>query len=202
MTNGIDKNHTTIDEWRELGFYYDLNEDNDIKEWRFFGSREGILSFTSFLNEYANRVDKETISEHDHLGPYNYLKIMTWDKAIITDQYFAGTIRDIKTLGNLIGEKLNNTKAGGAFSIDHDYGTGNTATAKFFVMADTFDPASMDDLLVRVKYFLCLGTVSLFLKSGLLLNSLSPYQFFAYPVPLLPGFALLQRCRFHTLSFL
>jgi hypothetical protein len=40
--------------------------------------------------------------------------------------------------------KLNNSQTGQSFSIDSEYGTNNTATAKFFVMADDFDPVSMD----------------------------------------------------------
>lgn len=73
---------------------------------------------------------------------------MTWDKPTITAVYIAGTIKDLKALKSLISEKLENTEAGQTFNIEKEYGLDNTITAKFFVMADNFDPVSMDELIV------------------------------------------------------
>jgi hypothetical protein len=73
---------------------------------------------------------------------------MTWDKPTITADYISGTIQDMKILRNLISERLDKTEAGQTFNIEKDYGQGNTITAKFFVMADNFDPVSMDELIV------------------------------------------------------
>ncbi len=137
-----------IDEWRQLGFYYDRDDRLDVNQWRFFGSKKGLKNFVSLLDKYTNNPANDTLSEHDHYGPYSYLKIMTWDKPIITADYIAGTIQDLKILRNLISDKLDKTDAGQTFNIDKDYGQNNTITAKFFVMADNFDPVSMDELIV------------------------------------------------------
>ena len=144
----IDIDQMMIDEWRQLGFYYDRDDRLDVNQWRFFGSKKGLQNFVSLLDKYANNPANDTISEHDHYGPYSYLKIMTWDKPTITADYIAGTIQDLKSLKNIISEKLNNTLHGQTFNIEKDYGQENTITAKFFVMADNFDPVSMDELIV------------------------------------------------------
>ena len=73
---------------------------------------------------------------------------MTWDKPTITADYIAGTIQDLKILKNLISDKLDKSEAGQTFNIDKEYGQDNTISAKFFVMADNFDPVSMDELIV------------------------------------------------------
>ncbi len=30
-------------EWRDLGFYYELEEYNDFMQWKFYGSKQGLL---------------------------------------------------------------------------------------------------------------------------------------------------------------
>jgi hypothetical protein len=133
-----------IDEWRQLGFYYDLDERPSVNQWRFYGSKQGLQKFVKLLDDYTNNVINDTLSEHDHYGPYSYLKIMTWDKPIITDNYIAGTINDLKNLRNIIADKLTNSIAGQTFNIDKEYSEDNTVTAMFFIMADEFDPVSLD----------------------------------------------------------
>jgi hypothetical protein len=132
------------DEWRELGFYYDLEESAYKNEWKFYGSRQGLYNFVKLLEDYTNNPTNDFLSEHDHYGPYSYLKIMTWNKAVITDNYIAGTITDLKNFKNIIADKLEKVQAGQSFTIDKEYGVDNTAIAKFFIMNDDFDPVSMD----------------------------------------------------------
>ena len=144
----IDIDQMTIDEWRQLGFYYDRDDRLEVNQWRFFGSKKGLQNFVVLLDKYTNNPVNGTLSAHDHYGPYSYLKIMTWNKPTITQDYIAGTIQDLKILKNIISEKLNNILPGQTFDIDNDFGQDNTVTAKFFVMADNFDPVSMDELIV------------------------------------------------------
>ncbi len=140
----IDWNRQNTEEWRELGFYY-----HEVGgQWQFYGSKSGLHNFVSLLDDYTKNEDLDGISEHEHYGPY-MMKIMTWDKAIITDEYIAGTISDLKTLKDIIAYKLNLSVVGGNFNIDTEYGIDNTATAKFFIMADDFDPPSMDENLFK-----------------------------------------------------
>ena len=141
-----------IDEWRELGFYYDFDERLDVNQWRFYGSKSGLHNFVKLLDDYISKASNDKEFEHEHYGPYSYLKIITLDnQATITENAIGGTIADLKTLGNIIAGKINNSEIGQTFNIDKEYGDGNTVTTKFFVMADSFDPVSMDELIVSVR---------------------------------------------------
>lgn len=144
----LDLDKMMIAEWQNLGFYYDRDDRLDVNQWRFYGSKEGLQNFVTLLEKYAANTDNDILSEHDHFGPYSYLKIMTWDKPVITEDYIAGTIQDLKNLQQIIADKLSNSRPGQTFNIDKDYGQDNTITAKFFVMSDDFDPFTMDELIV------------------------------------------------------
>jgi len=140
----VDIDQRIKDEWRKLGFYYDLEENTNNKKWQFYGSIHGLQNFINLLDDYTNKLANDFLSEHEHYGPYSYLKIMTWDKAVITENYIAGTIKDLKNFKNIIADKLEKVQAGQSFTIDKEYGVDNTATVKFFIMKDDFDPVSMD----------------------------------------------------------
>ena len=140
----VDIDQRIKDEWRELGFYYDLEESVNKNEWKFYGSKQGLQNLVKLLEDYTNNSANDFPSEHDHYGPYSYLKIMTWDKATITENYIAGTIKDLKNFRNILAIKLEKFQVGQSFTIDKDYGVDNTATATFFIMENNFDPVSMD----------------------------------------------------------
>jgi hypothetical protein len=142
MSEAMDK--VTAQEWRELRFYYDQNKVADVEQWRIYGSRKGIEGFAKIVQEYAENSSNAQVSEHDHLGPYMYLKIMTWDTPFISNGCFAGTLDDLKKLSEIISDKVSRCEVGQSFSIDTDYGVDNTSTAHVFVMNDDFDPVSMD----------------------------------------------------------
>jgi len=142
--------NVVISEWRELGFYYDINEDDNVKEWRFFGSKIGLQKFVSLLDKYVNDPRNNSLSEHEHYGPYGYLKIMTWDKPEITEDYIAGTIEDLEKLREIISQKISETNTGQTFNIETEYGDGNSATARFFIMSDDFDPYSIEEQYKRL----------------------------------------------------
>jgi hypothetical protein len=80
-------------EWRELGFFYDLNHNS--KEWLLMGSRAGLLRFSELLRAYATNPHREGTSEHDHYGPYMYLKVMTWPHAGIDANTIHGSLEDL-----------------------------------------------------------------------------------------------------------
>ena len=145
----IDLKKMLINEWRELGFYYDFDERLSVYQWRFYGSKSGLKNFVKILNDYTINAANDRVSEHDHLGPYSYLKIITLDnQAVINENAFGGAIADLKKLRNIIAEKLEVAQSGETFNIDKDYGEENTVTVKFFIMADNFDPVSMDELII------------------------------------------------------
>lgn len=144
MEKKFDFDQMIVDEWRQLGFYYDQIEIAGKKHWRFFGNRQGLGEFVNNLNEYIHNSHNAGLSEHTHYGPYSYLKIMTWNKPTITEGYIAGSFDDLMYLKNSIADYLSITSVGQAFSIDNVYGIDNTLGMTFFVMPDDFDPASMD----------------------------------------------------------
>jgi len=138
-----------IDEWRELGFYYDLDKRLSVNQWRFYGSKKGLLNFVNLLDEYVRNPNNNQLFEHEHYGPYSYLKIITLeDECQINDNAIGGTFEDLKRLRNIIDNKLKKSQVGETFDIDKEFGEDNTASAKFFVMADNFDPVSMDELII------------------------------------------------------
>jgi hypothetical protein len=144
MTPSEKVNDTTIREWRELGFFYD--RDDVCHEWKFIGSREGLLQFVNLLQKYAANPRNDKISEHDHYGPYLYLKIVTWTEPLIGED-IRGTLSDFKKLAKLVSSKIEASKTGEVFTIGKEYFAKNEFVLKFFVKESGFDPAQADALL-------------------------------------------------------
>jgi hypothetical protein len=138
-------NRSMREGWRELGFYYDFDEDSS--RWRLVGSRSGLLKFRDILNGYAEDPRNVQISEHEHYGPYSYLKLMTWAEAEITGDAICGTLPDFRRLAAMVGDKLNASSAGSTFTIGDEYAGGSKAALEFEVREEGFDPASADPLL-------------------------------------------------------
>ncbi|MHA4847864.1 hypothetical protein ACX0G7_27100 [Flavitalea antarctica] len=138
-----------VDEWRQLGFYYDFDERASVNQWRFFGHKQGLLNFVKLIDDYVNNENNSHFSEHEHYGPYMYLKIITLeDQSVINRNAIGGTIADLKKLKDMLADKIDKCVPGQTFSIDKVYGEENTVTTKFFVMADDFDPVTMDELIM------------------------------------------------------
>lgn len=134
----------TREEWRDLGFFYDL--DKDARTWRIVASRAGLLKFCSILNEYVSDERNAPLSEHEHYGPYWYLKITTWDEALITEDDIRGTLKDLQRLADLIEERLENLRPYDSIEIDKEYGPNNEYKLRLEMREDGFDPASPDPL--------------------------------------------------------
>ena len=131
--------------WRELGFYYDFDEERF--RWRLVGSRSGLLKFRDILNDYADDQRNEQVSEHEHYGPYSYLKLMTWGEAAITEDAICGTLPDFRRLAAIVGDKLNASSASSTFTISGEYADSSKAVIEFEVREEGFDPANADPLL-------------------------------------------------------
>jgi hypothetical protein len=145
----VDIDEMMIDEWTRLGFYYDFDDRLSVNQWRFYGSRQGLLNFVKLLDKYVNNQNNNQFSEHKHYGPYSYLKIITLEeRCIITVNAIGGTIEELKRLRNLLADKIEKSLLGQTFSIDKEFGVENTVTTKFFVMADDFNPVTMDELIM------------------------------------------------------
>ncbi|NMC56938.1 MAG: hypothetical protein GYA50_06945 [Eubacteriaceae bacterium] len=132
----------TIEEWRELGYYYDY--DKEEKFWIIIGSKEGILKFCQTLKQYSQNPNNNTKSEHDHLGPYMYLKIVTWNEAFINDDGIYGSLEDLSKLADIIKACSDKAAFADIITIDKEYSSSNHSYIKIFVREDDFDPASPD----------------------------------------------------------
>jgi len=133
-----------VQEWRDLGFYYDC--DDGLKQWQLTGSKQGLSNLVIHLLNYVNNPNKAGISEHIHLGPHQYLKIVTWHKPEINKDYIGGSLDDLKQLGQLLEQKVNGTNIGDVFIIGSDYAFGSDYIIKCLIMDESFDPASLDSL--------------------------------------------------------
>ena len=130
-------------EWNELGFYYDYN--NEAKEWRIEGSREGLLELVKILRNYASKERNSQLSEHDHLGPYMYLKIVTSELPQFNDDGIYGTLPDLQRLSKLIEESIGKSEPGDTLVIDKEYSNSNETVLSLIVRDDGFDPSEPDD---------------------------------------------------------
>jgi hypothetical protein len=134
----------TQEEWRELGFYY--VSDHDEKQWVLTGSRDGLLSFCDLLQMYVEEPRNSQLSEHDHYGPYKYLKIMTWSEAEVYERGIRGSLEDLLRLSNLVRYKLERAAVGEAIVISDEYAASCEYELCLIVRSDDFDPASPDPM--------------------------------------------------------
>lgn len=135
-------NEATRREWRELGFFYD--RDDETKEWLIRGSRAGLFRFARILLEYSKNPRRQQPSEHDHFGPYMYLEIGTWSTRVIDDHWIAGTLGDLSALSALIAERVSNAKEGGVLRLRDAYAPSSPYELRLEVCSDDFDSAAAD----------------------------------------------------------
>ena len=133
-------------EWRTLGFYYEFQDTK--QQWRIVGSQAGLMRFCTILRAYAADASHAPLSEHEHYGPYAYLKIMTWHEATISPDAISGTLLDFLRLADTVADHIYISPPGKIFTVDAEYAGGNTASLCFAVREPDFDPASSDSLLV------------------------------------------------------
>jgi hypothetical protein len=134
----------TIEEWRELGFFYTV--DTSEMKWSLRGDRRGLLSFSTKLREYANDPKNKTIGEHEHFGPYFYLKVITGNSTAITDSGWTGTTDDFRRLAELIEDFLSRP-AQKEFVIAQDFAPTTIFVIQFKIEEDGFDPSSVDPMI-------------------------------------------------------
>jgi len=134
----------TRQDWRDLGFFYD--QDKDARCWRFIGSKSGLLNFSTILNDYIADERNAALSEHEHYGPYWYLKIITWNEAVISERDITGTLDDFRRLGEIVKQRLENALPNDTFEIDKEYAPNNEFKLRFEVREDGFDPSEEDPL--------------------------------------------------------
>jgi hypothetical protein len=138
-------NQSTRREWRELGFFYD--RDDQAKMWQLTGSRAGLLRFRDVLRSYAADPRNELKSEHEHYGPYGYLEVMTWPEPGFDDHAIRGSLADIARLATVIENKLAAALPGSTIRIQEEFAEDSAYGLILEVKEDGFDPASADQAL-------------------------------------------------------
>ena len=138
-------NEVTRQEWRDLGFFYDY--DKAGSRWQLIGSQLGLLRFVEILDSYVADPKNERLSEHEHYGPYWFLKLLTWREAAISESAICGTLSDFRRLAAMVRSKLDSAPVGSTFNIGHEYALGSKSLIAFEVREEGFDPASADPLL-------------------------------------------------------
>ena len=133
----------TREEWNELVFFYDYNK--DTKEWLLEGSREGLLQFSRILREYASKESNKKLGEHDHLGPYSYLTIVTAELPGITDYGIFGSLINLSQLSDQLENGVKAAATGDIIKIDSEYSSSNEAVLIMKIRDDGFDPSEPDD---------------------------------------------------------
>jgi hypothetical protein len=140
-------NEMTRKEWRELGFFYDRNDQQ--KEWRLIGSRSGLLRFRDALLEYAEDSSNDYQSEHEHYGPYWYLEIMTWPEPGFDDHAIHGSLADLKRLAVIIENRLATARVGDSVCIRDEFAANTPYALILELREDGFDPAQADPMLPK-----------------------------------------------------
>lgn len=140
-------NEATRTEWRELGFFYDRND--ETKAWRLVGSRSGLLRFRDALLEYVDDPSNDYKSEHEHYGPYWYLEIMTWPEPGFDDHAIYGSLPDLKRLAAIVETKLAVAQPDETICIRDEFAANTPYALILEVREDGFDPAQADPMLPK-----------------------------------------------------
>src|ERR1700730_4707867 len=140
-------NQATRREWRELGFFYNRND--ELKTWRLIGSRSGLLRFRDALLEYAGDPSNDYQSEHEHCGPNWYLEIMTWPEPGFDDHAIRGSLMDLKRLADIVDTKLVGAQPGETICIKEEFATNTLYALVLGVREEGFDPAEADPIIPK-----------------------------------------------------
>ena len=125
-----------------MGFHYD--RDDDAKTWVLTGSRQGLQKFRDALLAYSSKPANATESEHDHYGPYMYLKVMTWPEAGFDDDSIRGSVEDLRRLAHIIEAKVSSTAVGQSIRIQEEFSPASPYGLVLNIRDNDFDPASAD----------------------------------------------------------
>lgn len=138
-------NQATREEWRELGFFYEARD--EPRCWRLVGSASGLAKFVKLLDEYVRDHRNEAISEHEHYGPYLYLKVQTAKSPEIDSKSIRGSLADLARLRDLVASGLRSLRVGESLNIGPEYSPSVTYPLQLELREAKFDPASADPTL-------------------------------------------------------
>ena len=145
MTPSEATNAATRQEWRDLGFFYDI--DDAAHRWRLVGSRTGLREFSKLLRAYCRNPRNATAIEHDHFGPYMYLKVMTWPDAGVDKASIHGTIDDLQRLAQIVDAAIEKATPDDTIAVAQRFAPGSEYELVLEIKTEGFDPAEADPCL-------------------------------------------------------
>ena len=138
-------NEATRREWRELGFFYD--RDDQARAWRVVGSSTGLLGFADLLVAYVGDPANARISDHEHYGPYMYLKVMTWPEPSVDSDGIRGPLSFLRSLAALIHAEVRVARQGDTIRVRDSSIAKSPYALILEVRGEHFDPADEDPML-------------------------------------------------------
>ncbi|TWT51775.1 hypothetical protein [Allorhodopirellula solitaria] len=133
----------TIEEWRELGFHYELDDDHHV--WTLTGSRGGLGRFAKILRQFASDPRNDVPFEHDHYGPYGYLRIMNNpDERGFNSNGFFAPRSEFSKLADVIDSRLADSQTGSTIDLSGDFSPDSEYELRLIVAPDDFDPGLFD----------------------------------------------------------
>lgn len=136
-------NEVTQREWRELGFFYE--RDDEIREWRLQGSKAGLRRFSAAMRAYAADPRNDLMSEHEHFGPYKYLELGTCELSEITEHWIAGPLTAINKLADVVDVRLDAASIGDVIYLRTAFAPSSPYEFALEVRDAAFDPAKADE---------------------------------------------------------
>ena len=131
----------TGEEWRNLGFYHELDPERRV--WRLRGSRSGLIGFARLVARYIETSAASGDSRPFPLGPYGDLQLRLWERPGIDDESIYGSPDDLRRLAQLVESRLADAPTGAEVLIGSEYAGDAECSLVFEVMDDDFDPASV-----------------------------------------------------------
>ncbi|TKB45295.1 Imm32 family immunity protein [Thalassotalea mangrovi] len=130
----------TSNEWRELGFFYTINETQS--EWVLTGSKLGLKNFSDLLHQFS--LKEESHGDHFHIEPHWYLTLTSSDEPMIDKRGVWGRPSDFSALAKLISDKLEISSPNDSIVIKNEYAPKAEYSLVIHVKKQDFDPATLD----------------------------------------------------------
>src|SRR5688572_28829973 len=129
-------------EWEVLGFFYGY--DDASRNCVIRANRRGMQTFCAGFRRYAADPTNAPLSEHEHYGPYAYLKFVTWTEPKVEPDGIYGKRADFERLADLVEKAIARARPGDRVRIDEAYSKAGEAKLELVLEPDDFEVASAD----------------------------------------------------------
>ncbi|MBH0014336.1 hypothetical protein I6F66_19895 [Pseudoalteromonas sp. NZS100_1] len=129
----------TREEWRELGFYYII--DDDSKAWNLYGSVDGLSNFITEILKFTAR--DEVKGEHEHLLPHWYLTLQYDDGFDICERGILASKIELLIFIDILKQLLLKAKVGEIIGL-HNHVKSASYRMYLHVKGADFDPSKLD----------------------------------------------------------